>query len=378
MKRWWWGCLRLALLLPLALGLAGCAPRAPVLIGMAVELTGRRSEVGVAARNGAELAVEVVNANGGVNGRPLKLLVEDDQGDPETARQVDQKLAQAGVTAIIGHITSGQTAAVLELVNSLGVVLISPASSSSEFTGLDDYFFRLAPSNEQLAASLARHMVSNRGLYQAAAVYDLANRSFTETWYTHFAKELQALGGECLGLPYTSGEADLRQVAQQLKELAPQAVVLIASAVDAALLLQYADQEGLQAPFFATSWAQTSELIEKGGRLVNGLELSSTFVPNTDSSAYTQFAQAYQAHYGSQPVLGASHAYETVLVLRQALEQTRGQAEGLPEALRGIQDFPGLLGEISIDAYGDVQRDLYIVRVENGEYILISVVSLTK
>jgi branched-chain amino acid transport system substrate-binding protein len=151
----------------------------------------------------------------------------------------------------------------------------------------------------------------------------------------------------------------------------------VASAVDTAMFLQYAAQEGLSVPFFATSWAQTPELIEKGGQLVNGLELSSTFVPNPGSRLYAEFAQAYQARYGSQAELGAAHGYETVLVLHEALKQTGGEAEGLPEALRGIQDFPGLLGNISIDAYGDVQRDLYIVRVENGEFILISVVSLT-
>ena len=231
-------------MLAAALGwlLAGCQALQPVRIGMAVELTGRRSEVGVAARNGAELAVEAVNAAGGVDGRPLLLLVQDDQGEPNSAQQADRSLAEAGVVAIIGHITSAQTAAALEQIDELGLVLISPASSSSEFSGKDDLFFRLTSANEQVPVPLARHLFNTRLLRRAVVVYDLSNRSFTETWWTYFAQEFEALGGTCQALPYTSGETDLRELVQELKGMAPQAVVWVASAVDTAIFLQCAAQ----------------------------------------------------------------------------------------------------------------------------------------
>ena len=136
--------------------LAGCQSTPPIKIGLAVELTGRRADLGVAARDGAVLAVENINANGGVAGRQIELLIMDDQGDPQIARQVDQQLVSQGVVAIVGHLTSEQTAAAFEQMNQAGVVLFSPTSSSGDFSNQADYFFRIMPSNDLMARSLAR------------------------------------------------------------------------------------------------------------------------------------------------------------------------------------------------------------------------------
>ncbi len=111
------------------------------LLGFAGELTGRHAGMGVDGRDGAILAVDEINKTGGINGRKIKLIIKDDKGDPEVARRVDVELIKQGVVAIIGHITSGQTAAVLEQINKANVVLISPAASSIQFSGQADFFF---------------------------------------------------------------------------------------------------------------------------------------------------------------------------------------------------------------------------------------------
>lgn len=358
--------------------LVACASR-PIPLGLSVELTGRRAELGVAVRNGAQLAVDQINESGGVNGRPLELIVRDDRGDPETARQVDAELVEDGAVAIIGHITSSLTEAALEQDNRAGIVLLSPTSSSSAFSAQADYLFRVTPSNDAMARSLAAYIYNQRGVRELVGIYDLGNRSFSETLWQEMQAEFRRLGGAAdESFTFTSGETDLQNLMSQVKERNPQAVVFIASAVDTALLVQYAKQQGLESSLFSSTWAQTDELLEKGGQAVEGLELGAVYDPQHPSPAYQQFVQDFEARFGRPPALGASHAYEAVLVLVEALKRTKGQREGLPDALSKVQDLPGLQGLISMDEYGDVQRDFYIVRVEDRQFKVISTISLEK
>jgi branched-chain amino acid transport system substrate-binding protein len=200
----------------LAVVLVGCLSRPPIKIGVAVELTGRRGELGVAARDGAQLAVEQINERGGVNGRPIELIVRDDGGDPDTARRVDADLVAQGVVAIVGHVTSAQTAAAFEQMNEAEVVLISPTSSSTQFSAQADYFFRVMPSNDLMGKALAVHMYINRGVRQIVGVYDLSNRAFTETYWESIRAEFERLGGEAgTAFGFTPGETDQRSLMGQ-------------------------------------------------------------------------------------------------------------------------------------------------------------------
>jgi branched-chain amino acid transport system substrate-binding protein len=140
-------------------------------------------------------------------------------------------------------------------------------------------------------------------------------------------------------------------------------------------MAQYAHQIGLENPLFAATWAQTAQLLEKGGQAVNGLELGAFFDPNSQTVPYQEFLQKFFERYQRSPLLGSTQAYETVQVLAYALGQTNGKAEGLPAAITAIKDFPALQGTISFDQYGDVNRDVYIVQVKDGKFVTIQTIS---
>lgn len=354
--------------------LVSCSSPAPLKIGYAGELTGKRSELGVAGRDGAQLAVEHLNARGGIAGRPVELLVRDDRGDPETARAVDAELIESGVVAIVGHMTSGQALAVFDQINAAEVVLISPTSSSNEFNQQADFFFRVVPDTARLGVALARH-VSARfpDTARVLGVCDLSNRSFTESYWRAVSAEFARLGGgPGQLLCFTSGETDLAAFTAEIVAATPEAVVFIASAVDTALLAQYGRQQGLSAAYFSSGWAQTDELLEKGGAAVEGLELNAVFNPTNTYPPFTAFRESFLARYRREPGFGAVYAYEAVLVLAAALEKTGGLPDGLPDALLTIRDFEGVQSIISLDAYGDVERDTYIAVIENGTFEIIA------
>lgn len=368
-------CQRIGLIC-LCLLVAGCKSREPILIGFAGELTNRRGQGSLDARDGAQLAVDVLNDQGGIDGRPLKLLVKDDQRDPETARQVDAELIKQGVVAIIGHISSGQTAAVLDLMNDANVVLLSPVSASHQFSGKRDYFFRVVPSSDVLCKALARHIYTRRHIRQLTGLYDLSNQAFTEACWTMLHTEFDALGGNTdQAFTFWHGEADLKALIIDVKRTEPAALVMIASPLDTALLAQYARQQSLTIPLFGSSWAQSQELIEKGGRAVEDLELTVSYHPQNSYPALQPFMEQFEARYRRRPGFGGILGYEAVLVLAYALEQTGGKAADLPDALAGIQNLPGIQGTISLDEYGDARREVYIVQVNDGQFKVIEAIS---
>jgi len=353
----------------------GCAQQDPIKIGFAGELTGRRSELGVSTRDGAQLAVDEINQRGGINGRPIELIIKDDKGDPETARQVDKALIDQDVVAIIGHITSTQTAAALDQINKAEVVLISPTSSSTLFSDQADYFFRVIPGNELMGIALADHIHHHHGVKQLTGVYDTDNQTFSETLWKAVSAEFEELGGDASQVfTFAGGQTDLEDFMQQVNATQPEALIFIATAVDTALMVQYSRQNNPEILLFSSTWAQTDELLQKGGRAIEGLEMGAAYHPQHPSPAYQEFVKKFKERYRRQPALAASHAYETVIVLAQALKQTKGQAEGLPQALSTIKNLPGLQGNISINEYGDVIREAYIVEVKDGQFEIIDTI----
>jgi branched-chain amino acid transport system substrate-binding protein len=328
--------------------------------------------LGVSGRNGAEMAVAEINQHGGINGVPLELLALDDKGDPETARQNDQQLIDQGVVAIIGHTTSEQTAAVLELINQREVILLSPTSSSVSFSQKKDFFFRVMPSNDKIGEGLAEYIYQS-GISEILGIYETNNRSFSQTQWQAIQQRFRALGGEASREEaYQSGATDLLALMQRVKRQEPQAIVFIAPAVDAALMAQYGVKVGLQTRYFSSSWANTQELIQKGGRAVDGMILVANYYTHYPSPHAADFNQKFEERYGKTPSLGASHSYEAVMVLAEALKHTNGSRNGLAEALQNVQNLPGIQDPISFDEFGDVEREIFIVQIRDGKFVLIA------
>jgi branched-chain amino acid transport system substrate-binding protein len=334
--------------------------------------------LGVAARDAALLAVEDVNSRGGIAGRQLKLVVRDDAGDPETARQVDAELARLGVAAIIGHVTSSMTAAVIDQANEEQIVLLSPTSSSSDFTGIQDYFFRVMPDTTLLAKSEAAFIYKKYGNLNLTGLVDLRNSSFSQSYWLAFAQEYTRLGASQPALiTYTSGEANLPNVMHEAARDKPQALLIIANAVDTALLVQYSRALNPNTVMFASTWAQTDELIEKGGNAVEGMQLCATYDPQATTTEYRSFVEKFRAHYSRNPSLGASHGYESLLALAEALRSTNGRGKDLAPALLKINNLQGVQGLISFNEYGDILRDIYITEIRNGQFVTIDVITPT-
>lgn len=351
--------------------LVECQSKKPIQIGVSFELTGKNGNLGVQARNGVELAVETLNTAGGVQGRPLQLLVRDDQGFPEQAKAADQELVKADVAAIIGHITSAQTLAAYAVTEQAGIVLISPTASTPELSGKQDHFFRVVAPNPKEGAVLAQYCFRQQGYKQVAVIYDTDNAAFTRSLLESFTKNAAALHGQISGQIGFSSSAspDFAALLASAHALQPEALLLLTSPVDTALIAQQCQLQGCPIPLIATAWAQSPELLHKGGDAVEGIVIPVAYDPNNASSAYQNFKTRYQARFGEAPSLYAGKGYDIVLILAAALAKTQGKANGLAQALVEIGEIEGVAGSVKFDTYGEIASDWFLLEVKNGQFL---------
>jgi branched-chain amino acid transport system substrate-binding protein len=242
----------------------------PIRVGFVSGLTGRHYGLGLSSRNGVTLAVEELNAAGGIGGRPLDLLVRDDEQDPAAARRAVEELVEAGVVAIIGHATSAMAEATLPIVDARRVLMISPTVSASAFERRDDWLVLLYPSTTVSGRVTARHLLS-RGVRRVTAILDLSNEPYVRSWHDAFKAALEAGGGAVPRvITFTSGRVE--SYAALVEGAVPpgtDGVVLLANALDSATLAQQLRKRG-PVQIVGSEWAFTNDVVVHGGSAVEG------------------------------------------------------------------------------------------------------------
>lgn len=360
----------------LVLGLIGIyAHQEPVRIGYSAQCTGSTDDLGIRIRNGVQLAVEEINAAGGIQGRPIELVIRDDHGTPEGARTADQELVDAGVVAIIGHITSRQTLAGLQITDPARIIMISPSSATPDLTGKDDYFFRLSVPLDTRSRDFAQHIQKDYNLTSIALLYDTDNVGFSDQYARIFSEEFTSLGGIVTGSVgfSSSNKPDFSPLVAGLQAKNPGSLLIIANGFDTSLIVQRINQEGWNIPIFSSEWGLSlpteSSLSFSGSyKGTQGVLFEQTNSLNTSSQAFIDFSTRYEARFGEKIPVGPLLGYEIVYVLSEGLQNTGGRAEGLKEAMLSIQNFPDLIDPVSFDAFGDIIHPAYHDSLQNTTF----------
>jgi len=363
-----------AFLLVLTIFFSFSLRKKPILIGFSAKLTGNQAELGVQERNGVQLAVEKINSEGGINGHNIELLIRDDYGIPEEAKRVDKELIDAGVVAIIAHATTMQTMAALEVTNPAKVVLISPTTSAPLLTGIDDYFFSVCPSFKDSAQASAKYVYTNYKQKNIAVIYDSDNLFYSKTYSDIFSTTLKSLGGNLtkeIGFS-SKAQIDFSDKLAEIKKSKADGLLIIASDIDTALIAQKLRLMDYNINLYSTGWANTSTLINNGGKAVEGMLIDQDYIFDCKTSRFNEFKDKFKSRFGDDVSFGSTFGYDTVLVLREALEKTGGKAEGLKEELSLITKYEGVLNTFIMDNYGDTERDRYLSVISNKKFNIIT------
>lgn len=338
-------------------------------LGYVATLTGRQAALGQAARDGVVMAVEECNAAGGIQGRPVELMIRDDHFDPTRLCYAIYDLSQNGAGAIIGPVSNPMAKAAIPFADAGRILLLSPSVSCSQLSDLNDSFYRVYPSDSETMDYFARYLFVRRNFRRLTIVRDTTGAYQTRRDIDNFAKIFSSLGGNVIATVEFASEDGLpsRSLADQILAEEPQCIVIIAGPLDTAILAQHIRARGSQVPIATTESAGTDTLLKTGGSAVEGLFFFQTFDRTYPSERYQAFRHRFRDRFGREPDHAAVHAYDCTRILLVAASETSPNTP-LSSLLRQTRSFEGLQGRIVFTETGDARRELFLVTVRDGEF----------
>lgn len=350
--------------------LVACGEKEAIRLGYVGGVSGRTADLGIGGRNGVQLALEQVNAQGGIGGRKMELLLKDDQANPDKGHQVVKELIEARVVAIVGPMTSNVAAAVVPMVSAAGVLMVSPTVTGNDFSGKDDQFFRVVAASAYHAVGMSNFLLEKRKIRRLNVVLEMGNKAYTESWYASFEASYLAAGGKVAHVVRYTAAADFDFSAPAVAALAdqPEGIVLVTSAVDAALLVNQLRQKAVAAQIITTEWAGTGKLTELGGANVEGVFSPQYFDHKSTLPAYVAFRDAYRQRFNQEPGFPEIAGFNAAQVVITALRAQHGP-ESLKQTLLRIRRFDGLQETLFFDDFGDVENRTFFTVIEQGRYV---------
>jgi branched-chain amino acid transport system substrate-binding protein len=361
---------RFILLSLTALAFVGCVskdtPADSIVLGAVLPLTGSAAQWGVPARDAISMAVDEVNSQGGgIRGKKLRLVVEDDQCQPATGVSAFQKiLASSHPIAVIGAVCSGVTLAIAPVAEREKLVLFSPASTSPALTTAGDYIFRDIPSDAFRGKVFANYVFSS-GHKNISVLY--INNDGGVGGQQSFSESFTKLGGNIASVDaYPPDTQDLRGQLTKIKGTKSEGVLIVSYPADTPLLLRQAFQLGLHKPlFFQTEALDDPAVLAKAG---NAAEGATYILPaRPEGTANEEFTRKYKAKFNRDPELFAAESYDAVMLIKNCLaDGSTISPDAIKAGLYKTQNYNGASGTISFDSNGDVAKPMVIKRVING------------
>lgn len=331
----------------------GC-PDTTVKIGVVLPLTGVDQVYGEAIKKGVELAYDEIR-NDTSRKSPIQIEIVDSQSDPEVAQRLVREQFSSGAAAIIGGVTSEEAKAVMEEVDRVDRVLLSPSASSPELTDISRNFYRIWPSDFSAAnrmADFARRTLS------LETVVIVVERTYGQGIQSVFEEAFENDGGEVLEvIEVPPGTTDLSGIVEFILTLKPDAVYLAAFApATSEMILELREQE-FEGRILTTSAFTTSAIADVGDAAADVVLTQIFFELDSEHAHVKKFVQGFERKFGEQPDLYAAHGYDALKVLAAATEGRPNLPGEVQKGLRdSIVEFPGVTGSIQFDEKGDVAK----------------------
>lgn len=344
----------------------GCNRRSePIKIGMSINLSGLGGAACEHIRDGALLAVEEVNNNGGINGRPLVLLVKDDENSEDGIRKADEYLVREGAVAVIGHSQSSNTLKAYSYLVSREILMITGYTATTKLSGNDDLFLRTSIDCNSYGKKTAA-LLAEKNVLSVSFLMDMGNEDFVLDYVDKVKKNYQGVITEVRINAHDNVAWD--KVTTDLLANKPQAVIMLTESSMTAVAAQNLRSRSFAGNLIATIWSQSPELICTGGSATEGISIVSFIDPENRRPDYLEFSKKLQENFGKSANARSARAYEMIHLLSQGLSRcSKINAHELKaELLKG--KFMSILGPVSFDRFGDVRRPVYEVVVKDGQF----------
>ena len=362
---------------------SGGAGEAPIKVGEFASLTGKEATFGLSSHEGTVLAVEEMNAAGGVLGRKIELITEDNLSKAgESATVVNKLLARDGVVAILGEVASSRSLEAAPICQLNKIPMISPSSTNPKVTETGDYIFRVCfidPFQGTVMANFATRTLKAKKV----AVFTDVKSDYSKGLAKYFKEGFTSAGGQIAAeLDFNGGDKDFKAQLTAIKSSNPDAVFVPGYYTDAALICIQAKQLGLNVPLFGGDGWESEDLVKIGQGAVEGHYFSTHYAPDVATEKSKRFVEAYRKRWkGSDgkeklPDAMAALGYDSAMILADAMKRA-GSTEGpkVRDALAATKGFDGATGRTDINEKRDATKSAVILQVKDGKFKFIETIN---
>jgi len=352
--------------------LAGCKVSKEIVIGFVGPLTGGSSFLGETGQKAVQLAVDEINAQGGVKGKQIKVIFENDQSTPaDGLAAVNKLIDQDKAIALIGPFNSSVTLAILDTIETKKVPIITTACNTTICTQGKKFVFRATFDNRVQGIGLADYVLEDLGIKKVAILYP--NDDFGIELKDFFVQTAQAKTGVDVASiqGYNGGTTDFYGILTGIKPLKPEAIILCGYVEDSAQIMRQAKELGITTQFFGYGGLADDSLQTLAGDACEGLRLVTTFEPNYPLNQIgTDLVAKYKAKYGEDANNYSGESYGAILTLLDALDRAVTlDGQGVRDAIASANlDVP--IGTMSFDETGQCSARLVIAEIKDGARVL--------
>jgi len=338
-------------------------------IASANPMTGDSAQFGDMKVKAIQLALDEVNAKGGIDGAQVKLLIGDDTGNPKEAPNVAQKFASdKKVLAVIGHWNSSATLAARGIYEASGIPVVTDSVNKAITDGTTPHIYRISLTDTTQAQHLAKYAYEVMGKRKVAILFT-AN-DFGTGIKNDFTAAFTELGGEVVvSETYFEGQSkDFSPQLTKIKGKNPDLLFVPGYYVETALIAQQSKGLGMNIPMLGTDGISSDELIKLGGTAVEGIMFTGFFHPEVKYPGTEEFVTSFKEKYNKEPDTYAALAYDSAKLVLEAISENGANRAEIKKYLENVKDFPGVAGPISF-VNNDVKRGIVILTVKDGKII---------
>ena len=343
----------------------------PILVGYYGDLSGRTSSFGQSTKNGVEMAADEINKAGGINGRQIQIITEDDQGEPNKAATVVTKLInQDKVVALLGEVASSNSLAAAPKAQEAKIPMISPSSTNPAVTQVGDYIFRVCFIDPFQGEVMAKFAANNLKAKRAAILYDF-NSDYSRGLYEFFKRSFTGLGGEVVAeRSYTQGDRDFSGQLTAIRAANVDVIYVPGYYGEVGVIANQTKQLGIIAPLLGGDGWDAPQLWQLGGASLNGDYISNHYSVDDPSPAIRKFVADYEARYKVLPDALAALGYDSMKVLADAINRAGGtDSAKLRDAIAATSNFPGVTGQITIDAERNAVKPAVVLKLQDSKFV---------
>ncbi|MEO7598386.1 MAG: ABC transporter substrate-binding protein [Opitutus sp.] len=358
-------------LFSLILAIASFARAAePIKVGEYASLTGKEAGFGQTSHHGVILAIEELNAAGGVLGRPLELVYEDNQTRPgESATAVKKLISRDKVIALIGEVSSSRSLEAAPIAQGAKIPMIAPAATNERVTKVGNYIFRVCfidPFQGGVMAKFATEDLKVKRVAVLASVSNAYSLGLAKVFKERFTKAGGTIATE---KSFSEGDKDFRAQLTALKSAGVEAVFVPSYYTEAALIVRQARELGINVPFLGGDGWEDEQLLKIGGEAMNGCYYSTHFSAENTEASVARFVSKYKSRWdGEVPGAFSALGYDAIYVLADSIKRA-GSTEGpkLRDAIAATKNFAGASGVTTLDKDRNASKPATIIAIKDGK-----------